>query len=370
MFYNKRKGGEHMKKYILTSAILWVILQYGIVLRMRGFYFGIFVSETLNIILLALYIGALFTLFRKNIPNDATRFNDIAYLVLSSALSIYLFRSIYLRPAIYLTLALVALFVMLTLTKRSKPIKLNVVERRKLFFFRPTSPEAFRKVLKITLILLTLTIPVTLTIQYFNLGVLPSIDDNPIERQRNRPDFVVLNLQTLKKLDNRIYETLSIDERIEVLQLVEYIEAHMERRPPYKITHKSMAIYHYAQHYYYSGIIILNTYHLEKPYAGIMLYTVLHEGRHITQEYLIQSIDWTSPFAQTSKSLEHARKIKENIENYYSYDLFNDDIIRYRSQYVEVDADNFAKETIVYYQQYIENLFEDTDTEPTTGDKP
>jgi hypothetical protein len=309
-------------------------------------------------------------LFRKNIPNDKTKFNDVVYLILSSSLSIYLFRNIYLQPAIYLTLATAALLVMLTLTKRSKPIKLNVVERRKLFFFRPTSPEAFRKVMKITLILLTLTIPVTLTIQYFNLGVLPSVEDNPLDKQRNRPDFVVLNLQTLKKLDNEIYETLNIDERIEVLQLVEYIEAHMEKRPPYKITHKSMAIYHYAQHYYYSGIMILNTYHLEKPYAGIMLYTVLHEGRHITQEYLIQSIDWTSPFAQTSKSLEHARKIKENIENYYSYDLFNDDIIRYRGQYVEVDADTFAKETILTYQQYIENLFEEVGTEPTIGDEP
>ena len=354
-----------MRKYILTSAILWVILYYGIVLRMRGFYFVIFVSEFLNIILLSLYIGALFTLFRKNIPNDKTQFSDIIYLILSSALSVYLFRNIYLRPAVYLVLAASAMLVLLTLTKRTKPIKLNVVERRKLFFFRPTSPEAFRKVMKVTLILLTLTIPVTLTIQYFNLGVLPSIEDNPIERQRNRPDFVVLNLQTLKKLDHRTYKDLTIEERLEVLQLVEYIEAHMERRPPYRITHKPMAIYHYAQHYYYSGIIILNTYHLEKPFAGIMLYTVLHEGRHITQEYLIQSIDWTSPFAQTSKSLEHARKIKENIENYYSYDLYNDDIIRYRSQYVEVDADTFAKETIKFYEQYIENLFDDSLTEPT-----
>jgi hypothetical protein len=369
MFYNKGKGGEIMRKYILTSAILWIILYYGIVLRMRGFYFIIFVSEFVNIILLALYIGALFTLFRKNIPNDRTQFNDIVYLILISALSIYLFRNIYLQPAIYLILATVGMLVMLTLTKRSKPIKLNVVERRKLFFFRPTTPEAFRKVMKITLILLTLTIPVTLTIQYFNLGVLPSIEDNPIEKHRNRPDFVVLNLQTLKKLDNEIYETLSIDERIEVLQLVEYIEAHMENRPPYKITHRQMAIYHYGQHYYYSGIIILNTYHLEKSYAGIMLYTTLHEGRHITQEYLIQSIDWTSPFAQTSKSLEHERKLKENIENYYNYDLFNDDIIRYRNQYVELDADGFAKETILFYQQYIENLFEEVGTEPT-GDRP
>lgn len=369
MLYNKSKGGERMKKYILTSAILWVILYYGIVLRMRGFYFIVFVSEFLNIILLSLYIGALFTLFRKNVPNDKTQFNDIVYLTLSSALSIYLFRNIYLRPEIYLPLAIGALLVLLTLTKRSKPIKLNVVERRKLFFFRPTSPEAFRKVMKITLILLTLTIPVTLTIQYLNWGVLPSIQDNPIERHRNRPDFIVLNLQILKKLDHRIYKDLTIEERLEIFQLVEYIEAHMERRPPYRITHKPMAIYHYAQHYYYSGIIILNTYHLEKPFAGIMLYTVLHEGRHITQEYLIQSIDWTSPFAQTSKSLEHARKIKENIENYYHYDLFNDDIIRYRNQYVELDADNFARETIKFYEQYIENLFDDTGTEPT-GDKP
>ena len=358
-----------MRKYILTSAILWVILYYGIVLRMRGFYFVIFVSEFLNIILLSLYIGALFTLFRKNIPNDKTQFSDIIYLILSSALSIYLFRNIYLQPAVYLVLASGALLVLLTLTKRTKPIKLNVVERRKLFFFRPTSPEAFRKVMKVTLILLTLTIPVTLTIQYFNLGVLPSIEDNPIDKQRNRPDFIVLNYQILKKLDYNTYKDLTIEERLEVFQMVEYIEAHMENRAPYRITHKSMAVYHYAQHYYYSGIIILNTYHLEKPYAGIMLYTTLHEGRHITQEYLIQSIDWTSPFAQTSKSLEHARKIKENIENYYNYDLFNDDIIRYRSQYVEADADNFAKETIKFYEQYIQNLFEDTGTEPT-GDRP
>jgi hypothetical protein len=358
-----------MRKYILTSAILWIILYYGIVLRMRGFYFIIFVSEFVNIILLALYIGALFTLFRKNIPNDRTQFNDIVYLILISALSIYLFRNIYLQPAIYLILATVGMLVMLTLTKRSKPIKLNVVERRK-----------------------TVLLPADLTRSLseshenhvdrtcddhsrhtdhsiFQFGVLPSIEDNPIEKHRNRPDFVVLNLKTLKKLDNEIYETLSIDERIEVLQLVEYIEAHMENRPPYKITHRQMAIYHYGQHYYYSGIIILNTYHLEKSYAGIMLYTTLHEGRHITQEYLIQSIDWTSPFAQTSKSLEHERKLKENIENYYNYDLFNDDIIRYRNQYVELDADGFAKETILFYQQYIENLFEDVGSEPT-GDRP
>ena len=354
-----------MRKYILTSAILWIILYFGIVLRMRGFYFVVFVSDFVNIILLALYIGALFTLFRKNIPNDKTQFNDIVYLILISALSVYLFRNIYLRPAIFLTLATLAMLVMLTLTKRSKPIKLNVVERRKLFFFRPTSPEAFRKVMKITLIILTLTIPVTLTIQYFNLGVLPSIEDNPIERHRNREDFVLLNFQILKKLENSVYATMSIEERIEVLQLVEYIEAHLERRPPYKITHRQMAIYNYGQHYYYSGIIILNTYHLEKPYAGIMLYTTLHEGRHITQEYLIQSIDWTSPFAQTSKSLEHERKLKENIENYYNYDLFNDDIVRYRNQYVELDADGFAKEAILAYQEYIKDLFNDTTTEPT-----
>ncbi len=359
-----------MRKYLITSAILWIILNFGIVLRMRGFYFVIFVSEFFNIILLALYIGALFTLFRKNVPNDKTEFNDIIYLTLSTALSVYLFRNIYLHPAIYLTLATVALFVMLTLTKRSKPIKLDIFERRKLFIFRPTTPEAFRKIMKITLVILTLTIPITLTIQYFNFGVLPTIEDNPIEKHRNRPDFIVLNFQTLKKLDNRVYETLNIDERIDVLQFVEYIEAHLENRPPYKITHKSMAIYHYGQHYYYSGIIILNTYHLEKPYAGIMLYTVLHEGRHITQEYLIQSIDWTSPFAQTSKSLEHERKLKENIENYYNYDLFNDDIVRYRNQYVELDADGFSKETILTYQKYIENLFHDTDTEPTPGDRP
>ena len=186
-----------MRKYILTSAILWVILYFGIVLRMRGFYFVIFVSEFLNIVLLSLYIGALFTLFRKNIPNDRTEFNDIVYLTLTSALSVYLFRNIYLYPAIYLILASGAMFVTLTLTKRTKPIKLNVVERRKLFIFRPTTPEAFRKVMKITLIILTLTIPVTLTIQYFNLGVLPSIEDNPIEKHRNRQDFVLLDRKSV-----------------------------------------------------------------------------------------------------------------------------------------------------------------------------
>ena len=127
-----------MRKYLITSAILWIILNFGIVLRMRGFYFVIFVSEFFNIILLALYIGALFTLFRKNVPNDKTEFNDIIYLTLSTALSVYLFRNIYLHPAIYLTLATVALFVMLTLTKRSKPIKLDIFERRKLFIFRPS----------------------------------------------------------------------------------------------------------------------------------------------------------------------------------------------------------------------------------------
>lgn len=168
-----------------------------------------------------------------------------------------------------------------------------------------------------------------------------SLFQNPIESGLSRDEYFELYKDELSLLRIESWKTCSEGCRLQVMQLVENIEAAIAHRPAIQIESILMQPDIYGHFSYVNAQIAVNESLLHERHAQHLLHTVLHEGRHVYQ--YIQVYD---------SKVKHEDPMllqiwQDNLQSYkhisnYSYD-------DYVNQAVEVDAENFALEVIFDY---------------------
>jgi uncharacterized protein YukE len=140
-------------------------------------------------------------------------------------------------------------------------------------------------------------------------------------------------LGEIEEIDPAIWQSLSPNERLEVLQDIEDRMAAIQGRTPSTVIAEPMTANTYG--YYNEGIIAINNSNLSSDMpVNEFLDTILHESRHAYQDYAIHN-------PEVVVDPEVVESWEENWNNYMSADIYGYEA--YYNQPIEVDARNYAE---------------------------
>jgi len=145
---------------------------------------------------------------------------------------------------------------------------------------------------------------------------------------------MLFNFLTYNKFKFRNWDRLSLEDRAQVFQKLENIQAKKLHRPPAEIIFKEMDERQKGAFNPTKNCIFLNMRFIQEDYLRFDgMFTLFHEGRHAFQHYAISE---NNNFGFFSK----AKKWKENFKGYLSGSV--DEYAFYAMQPVERDANKYA----------------------------
>lgn len=158
------------------------------------------------------------------------------------------------------------------------------------------------------------------------------------------------NINTLKKLKQEEWTKLTIQEKLEVLQVVCNVERNY-LGVANTISVKAGALDdnvlgHYEDEKY---TVVINSEHLKNSSAESVLSTVTHECYHCYQHRLIDLYDNSNEIDKNLAMFNHVEEYKDEFKNYNS-----DGGDEYYYQSVEVDARAYAQSAVVDYYGKLE----------------
>ena len=141
---------------------------------------------------------------------------------------------------------------------------------------------------------------------------------------------IVLN--EMAAIQTETWATLDERSRVKTLQEIEGIMAVYQSRPAAQIIIKDMDPHVYG--YYDNNIIYINKSHLLKKDARDVVETMLHEGRHSYQHFVINH-------PSVHLDVKQVNKWRKNFRHYLSPSIYGQEL--YESQPVEMDARAYAE---------------------------
>lgn len=161
---------------------------------------------------------------------------------------------------------------------------------------------------------------------------------------------MLLNMETIQLLDEDKWNRLTVQDRVNVLQVIADIEAnHMNIAPVmvvnYHLSECTIGSYDHAKR---QVQIDMEKHEGYEPLEYVN--TILHECRHAYQHDCVDSLDWNSYEVQNGIYYAQARQWRYEHENYIGLSVDRD---AYYDQAIEKDARYYAEEGIMVYQQYI-----------------
>ena len=113
---------------------------------------------------------------------------------------------------------------------------------------------------------------------------------------------------------------------------------------------------------YEKGIIYVDYEHLSESGARSLINTVCHEIYHAYEYTVVEHLNFSDEFVQTSVFYARPRAWNENFQNYIS---FENDEEGYFEQIVESDARNYAESRADYYIKQLERYYEQLEIQDT-----
>lgn len=136
------------------------------------------------------------------------------------------------------------------------------------------------------------------------------------------------------------WETLSVEERITLLQALANMESEKLGIPPAKVITEKLEPYISGQHSTTENMIWIDIEHIQDDSLNEILNTCLHETYHAYQAYVVNHVDWDTEFSN-SAFFDEARSWKENQSNYIRGYI---DFDAYEQQPLEASARQFAED--------------------------
>lgn len=159
------------------------------------------------------------------------------------------------------------------------------------------------------------------------------------------------NIETVCKLQDSVWSGLSLDERMDVLQVIANIEAnYLGTDFELNVSSSPLEEYVLGQFSESSHSITLDMEHVKFDSSEDILTSLLHECRHGYQHSCVSLLD---DFDEEDKNLYIYREIAE-----YKYGFANYNKIPYYSNPVEVDARQYARESVEDYRNRIKEHME------------
>ena len=161
------------------------------------------------------------------------------------------------------------------------------------------------------------------------------------------------NIDELKKLQDSEWQKLSVQEKLNVLQIVANIEGRvLGISTELCVGAKSMPDYVIGQYVVNTDKIYINIDKVDKCDAEETLNTICHESYHAYQAKMADVYNNLSENDKKLKLFKDARKYAENYENYHSSGP------KYYDQPLETDAREYAEDAVDDYYSKIEYYLE------------
>lgn len=176
----------------------------------------------------------------------------------------------------------------------------------------------------------------------------------------NESQTISSNIDTVLMLQDEKWSSLSLDDKLDVLQCVANIEAHYLGLPneldvgASNLPEYTLACYSDVYH-----TININLEHLENDLAEEVLNSCCHEVYHSYQHRLVDAYNEAPKEVQQLQIYKNAAIYIEEFGNYEDGD---ENFCAYYSQQCEEDARSYAEDAVIYYYSKIdEYLGRDTD---------
>ena len=197
----------------------------------------------------------------------------------------------------------------------------------------------------------------------FNVPLISSSIQNKDEADKNTWT-IKNNIDELKKLYDQEWEVLSVQDKINVLQVVANIEARvLGISTELCMGARSMPEYTIGQYVIDTDKIYINIDKIDDCSAEEALNTVCHESYHAYQASLANVYNKLNDTDKNLKLFKEAQKYAENYENYYSSGE------KYYNQPLEIDAREYAENAVDdYYTKISEYLQDDYNNESEDDD--
>lgn len=180
----------------------------------------------------------------------------------------------------------------------------------------------------------------------------PTVEPND---PRYKEQKIANNIDTVLLLQEDLWEELSIQERLDVLQTVANIEATYLGLPHelnvFAETLDETVLGSYSDR---DHKIKISVDYLMTESAQVMLETLAHEAYHAYQHRLVDLYDQADPEARDLLLFTRIREYKADMEDYIDAE---DDLLGYLFQTLELDSDLYAADAVEdYYDAIAEHL--------------
>lgn len=164
--------------------------------------------------------------------------------------------------------------------------------------------------------------------------------DIPLPEHHSREELIDYASSTITRLALINYPNLSIENRIEFAQWVEFIEAKLEGRPAMTVLRCELSDGVAGSFSPSRHAICIDDELISSNDPLELLLTVLHEGRHATQYYWIRAIDWNGSNVSELAILKDLVVIRYEFMFYINGNSEQNAL--YKEQSIEIDAEFFA----------------------------
>jgi hypothetical protein len=157
------------------------------------------------------------------------------------------------------------------------------------------------------------------------------------------------NLTALQAFQEDNWDTLSTQERVNLLQWLADFEAEKLGFDPVSLTAERINLYTLGDYDNDTNTIRIDVKQVAQSSAADCMEVICHEVWHAYEYYIVDQLDWSSPVVQTAY-FDEIRTWKYNIENYqsgwYSYEA-------YIEQGLEDSAFSYAEEETGEIMSYV-----------------
>lgn len=161
------------------------------------------------------------------------------------------------------------------------------------------------------------------------------------------------NPELCSRLEETVWQTLSIEDKLETLQMITDIETSNLCIPSLNIQSTGLDLFVLGQYSAKTRQLQIDIEHLNTSTVTECIGTISHEVYHSYQHYVVDSIDWDSRTSEC-QFYDEARLWKDNFSNYY--DSLGGSMDAYYDQPVEVSSREYSEQEVKVYLNFLEDI--------------
>ena len=326
-------SGIHGITITQSKIVFWVLVVFLISL-------GAFITYKHRRTYISIFINAIFP-FEVYIILATFRYIPTVYIVILSV-------------AAFICLAYYALVLFQKIKNQNR--KKEIVRNRVRF-----ASHGARTIIAILLLLVTFPIGIK---SAFGYSLMSSDVEVRIDDAHNEEWSIKNNIETIVKLQEDTWKTLSLSEKLHVLGVIKNIEMHyfglnhevyLEAS---KLEENILGNYDHVQHR-----ITIDIEHLKTAPSKEVLGTLLHECKHVYDRMCVELYDHVDDEFKNMPAFKNIAQFKKEFNTPMDSE---ENFFEYYSQAIEVSARNYSEKTTAEYFEYIDTYLKYGTIEPPT----